>query len=617
MIDRQILSTAHKVLGDFQDKILLSLPPKHTAGGEIHLGTIVYEEEKYPFGISRGELLQHLGIFGRSGAGKSNVVFHILDQLTKKNIPWLFFDWKRTARHVSIGTAKIYTPGRSLSPFLFNPFLPPPGLEKNTYVNHLIDIISDAYTLGDGARSMLRKAITSCYEQDKDSPTLTEVLRELEKLSAKGRGAGWKMSATRALESIQFSEVTAETGVSQEEIVRTLVDQNTIIELNGLDQGSKKLLVPLLALWIFYLKLASRQREKLQLVLVLEEAHHLLYGQQRSKETVMEMVLRQCRELGLAVIVVDQHPSLISRAALGNLYTSICLNQKAPTDVSKAAALSSVNENEKKYFGMLAIGQGIVKLQGRWNKPFLVEFPLVKVKKGAVSDELLRSYLQGSRTLSGLRRAVAKEYGGERRFRILDTRLEDKEFVFLEDVLEHRQDGVDKRYRRLGWSGDKGNKVKNKLLDDGILEAEEVKLGRTRKVLLRVTSTAKQELGVGPGNMGKESIAHEFWKRFYAAKFRELGYEVKLEAPRRGGRVDVLARKGSESVAIEVETGKSDVVGNVKKCLLSGSYRVLVVATDETARNRVEKELGKAGLIIPRRVMILIGDQIVRDSKSL
>ena len=50
---------------------------------------------------------------------------------------------------------------------------------------------------------------------------------------------------------------------------------------------------------------------------------------------------------------------------------------------------------------------------------------------------------------------------------------------------------------------------------------------------------------------------------------------------RKQGYVDVLARKGAESFAIDVETGKSDVVWNVRQDLISQFTRVIVVATDE------------------------------------
>ena len=71
IIDRQIVSVAYRVLGDFRRKILLSLPPQKTAKGSFHLGTVLYEKEKWAAGISRAELLQSMAIFGRSGAGKS------------------------------------------------------------------------------------------------------------------------------------------------------------------------------------------------------------------------------------------------------------------------------------------------------------------------------------------------------------------------------------------------------------------------------------------------------------------------------------------------------------------------------------------------------------------
>ena len=46
--------------------------------------------------------------------------------------------------------------------------------------------------------------------------------------------------------------------------------------------------------------------ENVDLVIVVEEAHHVLYRQEhRAKETVMNMLLRQCRELGIGMIIVD------------------------------------------------------------------------------------------------------------------------------------------------------------------------------------------------------------------------------------------------------------------------------------------------------------------------
>jgi hypothetical protein len=70
LIEKEIAGTAHRVLGDFRKKRLLPLPPRKRAGGSLHLGTILYEKNKWDFGISQAELLRNMGIFGMSGCGK-------------------------------------------------------------------------------------------------------------------------------------------------------------------------------------------------------------------------------------------------------------------------------------------------------------------------------------------------------------------------------------------------------------------------------------------------------------------------------------------------------------------------------------------------------------------
>jgi predicted RecB family endonuclease len=102
--------------------------------------------------------------------------------------------------------------------------------------------------------------------------------------------------------------------------------------------------------------------------------------------------------------------------------------------------------------------------------------------------------------------------------------------------------------------------------------------------------------------------------------FREYGELNKNEETRREaealrfrgcGNMDISATRGSENVAIEIETGKSDVVSNVKRNLLSGFQKVIVVATDRQALKKVERQLAKESLLIPERVEVVPGDSIV------
>ncbi len=620
LIEKQIISTAYDKLGDFHKKILLSLPSEKNSKGAINLGSIQYESGKWPCGISTSELLQNMAILGRSGAGKTNVGFHILKQLADRKIPFIFLDWKRTMRHLLLqikAKINIYTAGRPLAKFPFNPFVVPPGVESNVYVNQVVDVMADAFTLGEGSMSLMRKAISTLYASNNLCPTVKEIITEVEKIPDKERVRSWKITALRALESLEFSQTTSGNRITQSQLAEKFLTENTVIELDALSQESKQFLVPMVCLWLYYVRLESPEREKLKLVIFIEEAHHVLHKRDhRAKESVLEMLFRQCRELGIGIIVLDQHPHLLSVAALGNVFTTICLNQKDPMDINKAAAVSLVDSDEKNIFSMLSVGQGIVKLQDRWTKPFLVKFPLVDVKKGLMTDDMLARYFaQNNRRKTGSMRNTSETLEFERvpRVPMYDIALDDGEIYFMEDVLAYPDDGVKARYKRLGFGVGSGNRIKEKLLEQGWLETQTVVVGRTRTVLLRLTQQAKKALGVESDQPQRGSILHEYWKNFYAQRFRDEGYKVILEAPRNSGNVDVLAVKDGKRIAIEIETGKSDILQNVRQNLLSGFENILIVATDIQAFKKVETELAKAGLLGIKKIQVVLKDGACRD----
>ncbi len=601
LLDKTILATVHQRLGDFRNTLLLSLPTKHRARGTISLGTIIYESPKWPAGIGTNELTQNLAIFGRSGAGKTNAVFHLLTQLLDKGITCLFLDWKRTARHLLPKLkkpVKLCTPGRSLAPFPFSPFTPPPELEAIVYNRHVIDVLGDAYTLGDAARSVISKALTNWYKKNEQPPTTTQVLECVNAIPNTERVRGWKASALRALEAIAPLEPRKENN-AQHETMHSLLNTSAIIELDALAPSAKAFLLPLLCLWIYYLKLPTQKREQLGLVIVIEEAHHLLYRRQGNTESLMEMLLRQCREIGIGIIIVDQHPHLISSAALGNTYTTICLNLKDPRDINKAAALCLLDDRDKHHLSLLPTGHGIVKLQDRWNKPFLIEIPLVSVNKGGMTDAALTSRLSRRRTLSDSTTRSAPHDDARGDSRVGDDALKEDELAFVHDILTHPDSGVDARYRRLGMSSDRGNKLKNTLLRKRIVEEQLVAIGRTRRTLLRITKDARTKLGLERTH-DRGSLAHEYWKRWYAHQLEQHEFHVQQEAKRNQGTVDVLATKTGTTIAIEIETGNSNAVHNVKQNLLSGFQTIIIVATNATAAAKIEQQLAHEELLINR-----------------
>ena len=122
-------------------------------------------------------------------------------------------------------------------------------------------------------------------------------MTRVSKKEMKGRENNWKISAVRALQTLEFSGITNDSTTNQRELVNALLNNNTVVELDGLNEGAKKFLIPMLCLWIYYAKLESQNREKLEYVIFVEEAHNVLYRRQSGSESTMEMLLLLCSYL--------------------------------------------------------------------------------------------------------------------------------------------------------------------------------------------------------------------------------------------------------------------------------------------------------------------------------
>jgi predicted RecB family endonuclease len=75
-----------------------------------------------------------------------------------------------------------------------------------------------------------------------------------------------------------------------------------------------------------------------------------------------------------------------------------------------------------------------------------------------------------------------------------------------------------------------------------------------------------------------------FWVNRTAKHFEKKGYEVRCEHPVKGnGAIDILAKRPGEKVAVEVETGKSNIKENLSKIKSAGFDRIVLFATSPAA----------------------------------
>ena len=391
---------------------LLAPPEPGSVDGPFVLGTVMYHDrEMYPVGIDERALMAHMGVFGRTGTGKTNFCLSLLKQLKQKGVPFLIFDWKRNYRDLlaDMDDLRVFTVGRSVVPFSFQPLIPPQGTTPSIWLKLLIDVIANAYYVGEGVKFLLMKAIDSVYREmgvydgkPKVWPSFRDVLLWLEGYKpSNARESQWMISTLRAVQSLCYGEMGRVVNKPQQTPVAELLQHNVVLELDALTQTDKTFLTEALLLWLHRFRMQEGGRETLKHVIVIEEAHHVLKETLAKNETIMEVTLREVRELGEGIILIDQTPSQISPTALANTATKLFLNLPHRADISTAAAALLLQDEQKDILGKLPVGVAVMKLQDRHFMPFLVKIPLVRIQKGKVTDDQLVSRFPGLNFESG------------------------------------------------------------------------------------------------------------------------------------------------------------------------------------------------------------------------
>jgi len=608
--------------------ILLSPPERDRVSGPYEIGKVMYhDQELFPAGIDERALMSHVGVFGRTGTGKTNFCLSLLRQLRERGIPNLIFDWKRNYRDQlsDVDDLRIYTVGRSIVPFAFQPLIPPEGTSPSIWLKLLIDIIAGAYYVGEGVKYLLMKAIDTAYRESgvyaektpKRYPTFRDVLSWLEEYKpANARESQWMISTLRTLQSLCYGEMGRVVNAAQLTPMQDLLRGNVVLELDALTQTDKTFLTEALLLWIHHYRMQEGGRETLKHVIVVEEAHHVLKEGQTATESIMEVTLREIRELGQGIVLIDQTPSQMSPTALANIGTTVFLNLPHRSDITTASAALLLSNEQKDFLGQLPVGTAIVKLHQRHFLPFLVRIPFVRIKKGTVSDDDLKMRFQPKLTVSteqddrnqenstipqpveelSENRSNIGIVSKEKRAPVVfnGEALSKDERAFIEDVLLRPVEcGVHARYRRMRLSTRKGQLVKDAVVRRRLLEPHEVELPRGKVLLFNITLEGRRlatRLGLGPLPPRNWRPAHEFWRRQTARTLEGKGYRVEHEVRIPGdGFVDLCATKGNERLAVEVETGASDMKGNLRKALEDGFTGVVLVAATATAQEKLER----------------------------
>ncbi|MCB9848533.1 MAG: DUF87 domain-containing protein [Phycisphaeraceae bacterium] len=553
-------------------------------------------------GLTPEELTRHLVIVGQTGSGKSNLLHHLLVQLMDAQIPWCVTDFKRSTRHLAAlptgQDIQVLALGRDIgAPFSFNPLAPPPGVGFDVHIRQIAEEVNRAYTGGDGVANLIIAAATRLWcNNPKRAPTLLDVQRAITSAKLKGRAATWAETAKRILGHLTSGPLGIVLNRRRDaNAVAQLLDHHTVLELDGLSRQDAGFITNLIARSLHYTLLAQPQRERLRFVLALEEAQELVPNRTGARESIIETMARQSREVGLGMILCSQSPSTLSQVVMANCYGFVSMSLRSRTDLLAAAQNLLLDQEGAAMLSALPIGQGICRLSGRWPRAVHFQAPLISVPKGQMTDRLVEQrFRQGPFSRAAetsdstqVNSAQASGPGGIATSEHIDGQIQlesaytvespdsggrgifddPQVLALLRDIAAYPFDGVAKRYDRLGLARRKGNSFKNVLVEDGLIKPYPIKVPEGGIVLLEMTNSGRvfcagRKFHITPIN---GSLQHAYWQDRVANRLRDSGWTVSTEWIHNDFRYDLHAELDSRTLVLEVETGSANFMHCIQR----------------------------------------------------
>ena len=548
------LLIAQNVPGLKTENILLPPPEKSLLTGEYPIGEVLYPDKNFGiFGVKENEWIRHCGIFGKTGSGKTTLAVRIIKELCRKNKPFLIFDYKRNYRDIlkhpefENEDILVFTVGRNdVVPFYFNPKQGPEGVEEYVWIKQLAQIIEKVYLLGPGANDV--------FMESAGVDTFKEMHDKVLKQRKRARELLWWASVKRTLNAINYPGLGEMVNCFKGHSIPDLLNKKVILELDGLSGSDQAFVIGSLLLWIYHYRMRQPEREVLKHFIIIEEAHHL-FLKTRIEEDIADIIMREIRELGESIIIIDQHPSKMSVSALGNLSTKFALTLSLNQDVSALANAMLLERHEQKYLSMLTIGHCVCR-SDRLTKPVLLLIPHFPLKKGVVTDEDLKAYMQGylrdfSPELDSLPKR-SNVYSIQKH-----ETLSPLGRIVLEDIGLNPLFGLVKRFKKLGLKVSHGYKVIEELTTLRLITPLTIDGNR----LYELTSQGKKTLGKKITHKGRGGLEH----RYYVEKIKEHFIQNEGFTFLEKDDIDLVVEKLDKRLAIQMETGKSNIQANLFK----------------------------------------------------
>jgi hypothetical protein len=390
-------------------------------GGDITVGTLKSSSRGDTIGISLKDLTQHALIVGTPGSGKTTFSVSLLDRLWKNHkIPFLVIEPAKNEYRAlvqSIPDLQVFTPGKNfISPFVFNPFVPPKNVKLETYKSTLKTAFAAAVSMSTPLDKIFEETVNNCYSDFRwlDTYTsadkgrifnITDFIKCFEQtFEAIGYTGDAKNIGRAGLVRLQSLVNLFDNYHSIP--IEDLLTRPTVIELAAIENSDQKaLIISLLLLSILaYVNSNYAGDGRLRNVILLEEAHVLLdagagnAGEGEANPSaiaqgLVKRMLAEIRSYGVGIVIADQSPRKVTTDVVALTDIKLAFRLVEAIDKEILANSSNMSETQERRLAKLKPGEAFLFF-GKLDEPEEIkteDYRLANNISIALSDEGIKT----------------------------------------------------------------------------------------------------------------------------------------------------------------------------------------------------------------------------------
>jgi hypothetical protein len=388
------------------------LTSETSAKDAIELGSILDAADR-PVGTFRvplDTLNRHVFVTGATGAGKSQTVRHMLEQLTKAGIPWLAIEPVKSeysamaGRIAGAGRVTVINPADPAAvPLSVNPLAPEPGYPVQAHIDMVRALFLAAFDAREPFPQIISQALQRAYEAcgwdpvtggghpgapaAPGVPTLARLQRAAleviddvgygRELQADVRGfVDVRLRALRVGSAGRFFEGGHPADISE------LLRRNVVLAIEDVanDEDKAFLIGTLIIRIVEHLRLQARAGPPggLRHVIVIEEAHRLLRASREGASAhAVELfagLLAEIRAYGAGIIVAEQIPAKLVPDVVKNTALKVLHRLPAHDDREVVGAAMNLDDDQSRQVVSLRPGEAAVFADGM-DRPLRIRVP--------------------------------------------------------------------------------------------------------------------------------------------------------------------------------------------------------------------------------------------------